>query len=303
MSPALAPDAVLPPAVASEYRFDARWLELDAGRLHYLDEGPPAAEPVLFLHGNPTWSFLWRHLVLALRGTHRCVAPDHLGCGLSSKPAGWRYDLAGHAENALKLVEALDLRGITLVAHDWGGAIGMALVRRTPERFARLMVMNTAAFPGRMPLRIAVCRTPALGPLLVERMNAFAGLLPRFGLAQPARLSAAAREGYAFPYRSPRDRRAIRRFVEDIPTSPDHPSWSELEAASRAIEHFTDRPASIVWGERDWCFTPRFRAVWQRRLPRAAVLPIAHAGHLVTEEAPREVESALRALLARDAGA
>jgi len=323
VSSALTSAPLLPPALAAEYPFDAHWLDLDAGRLHYVDEGPReaslraqptecagpvqggprAAQPVLFLHGNPTWSFLWRHLVSALRGEFRCVAPDHLGCGLSDKPAAWRYDLTGHAENALALVEHLDLRGITLVAHDWGGAIGMALVRRAPDRFARLMVMNTAAFPGRMPLRIAVCRTPALGPFLVERMNAFAGLLPRFGVAQPARLSAAARDGYAFPYRSARDRHAIRRFVEDIPTSPAHPSWSELENAAAAIVHFAHRPAAIVWGERDWCFTPRFREEWQSRLPRAAVLPIAHAGHLVPEEAPREVEGALRELLARSAGA
>jgi haloalkane dehalogenase len=290
---------VLPPAIAAEYPFESHFLDVSGGSLHYVDEGPRDAEPVLFLHGNPTWSFLWRHLVRELRGTHRCVALDHIGCGLSAKPADWRYTLAAHAENVLALVEHLDLERVTLVVHDWGGAIGMSTVSRASGRFARLMVLNTAAFPGAMPLRIRACRAPIVGPFLVERMNAFAGLLPRYGVADPSRMSAAARAGFAYPYRTVSDRRAIRRFVEDIPTSSSHPSWNELAAASQAVARFVAKPVSIVWGQRDWCFTPRFRAQWQSRLPAAKVVPIEGAGHLVTEEAPREVESELRALLAR----
>jgi len=295
----LAVETPLPPAVAAEYPFESRFLDVDGGRMHYVDEGPRDGQPILFLHGNPTWSFLWRHLVTALRAKHRCVAIDHIGCGLSEKPADWTYTLAAHAENARALVEHLDLERATLVVHDWGGAIGMSLASRIPGHFARLMVLNTAAFPGPMPLRIRACRAPFVGPILVEQFNAFAGLLPRFGLADPSRLTPAAREGYAFPYRTPGDRRAIRRFVEDIPTSSKHPSWNELAAASRGVARFVGKPVSIVWGQRDWCFTPRFRAQWQSRLPAAKVVPIADAGHLVTEEAPREVEAELRALLAR----
>lgn len=296
---AAAPALALPPSVAAEYPFESHFVDVDGGRMHYVDEGPRDAEPILFLHGNPTWSFLWRHLVRELSATHRCVAIDHVGCGLSSKPHAWEYTLAAHAGNALALVERLDLQRVTLVVHDWGGAIGMSLASRAPGRFARLMALNTAAFPGAMPLRIRACRAPFVGPLLVERLNAFAGLLPRFGVADPSRMSDAARAGFAFPYRDANDRRAIRRFVEDIPTTASHPSWKELTAASQAVARFVHRPVSIVWGERDWCFTPRFRAQWQSRLPSARVVPIAHAGHLVTEEAPREVEAELRALLAR----
>ncbi len=289
----------LPPALAAEYPFESRFLDVDGGRMHYIDEGPKDGDPILFLHGNPTWSFLWRNLVREFSATHRCVALDHMGCGLSSKPANWRYTLAAHAENARTLVEHLDLERVTLVVHDWGGAIGMSLAHRAPAHFARLMALNTAAFPGPMPLRIRVCRAPILGPLLVERWNAFAGLLPRYGVADPASLSPAAREGFAFPYRTPADRHAILRFVEDIPTKMSHPSWNELEHASAAIARFHAKPVSIVWGQRDWCFTPWFRAQWQSRLPSANVIPIDRAGHLVTEEAPREVAAELRALLAR----
>jgi len=291
--------ATLPPAIAAEYPFESHFLDVSGGSLHYVDEGPRDGGPILFLHGNPTWSFLWRNLVREFRGSHRCIALDHIGCGLSAKPADWRYTLTAHAENVLALVEHLDLERVTLVVHDWGGAIGLSTVSRASGRFARLMVLNTAAFPGAMPLRIRACRAPIVGPFLVEQLNAFAGLLPRYGVADPTRLSATAREGYAYPYRTPSDRRAIRRFVEDIPTSSAHPSWSELAAASQAVARFVAKPASIVWGQRDWCFTPRFRAQWQSRLPDARVVPIERAGHLVTEEAPTEVAAELRALLAR----
>jgi len=291
--------APLPPLAAAEYPFESHFLDVSGGSMHYLDEGPRDGDPILFLHGNPTWSFLWRRLVDEFRATHRCVAVDHIGCGFSSKPANWRYTLAAHAENVHALVERLDLERVTLVVHDWGGAIGMSVVSRAPGRFARLLVLNTAAFPGPMPLRIRACRAPVLGPFLVERLNAFAGMLPHFGVAEPALLSAAAREGFAHPYRTPADRVAIRRFVEDIPTSAKHPSWKELATASQAVARFVAKPVSIVWGRRDWCFTPRFRGQWQSRLPEAKVVNVERAGHLVTEEAPREVAAELRALLAR----
>ena len=289
----------LPQSVRAEYPFESRFLDVSGGALHFVDEGPRGTEPIVFLHGNPTWSFLWRRLVRELAPDHRCVALDHVGCGLSAKPPDWRYTLAAHAENALQLVEHLDLERVTLVVHDWGGAIGMSLAKRAPGRFARLLVLNTAAFPGPMPLRIRACRAPLLGPVLVERFNAFAGLLPRFGVADPARLTPAAREGFAFPYRTPADRRAIRRFVEDIPTSSSHPSWNELATASQGVARFVAKPVTIVWGQKDWCFTPRFRVGWQNRLPEARVVPVEHAGHLVSEEAHDVVAAELRALLGR----
>ncbi len=289
----------LPPLAAAEYPFESHFIDVSGGSMHYVDEGPRDGGPILFLHGNPTWSFLWRRLVGEFRTTHRCIAVDHIGCGLSSKPSSWRYTLAAHAENVHALVERLDLERVTLVVHDWGGAIGMSLVSRAPGRFARLLVLNTAAFPGPMPLRIRACRAPLIGPFLVERMNAFAGMLPHYGVADPTQFSAAARAGFAHPYRTPADRIAIRRFVEDIPTSTNHPSWKELATASQAVARFVAKPVSIVWGQRDWCFTPRFRGQWQSRLPDANVVPIERAGHLVTEEAPREVATELRALLAR----
>jgi len=281
---------------AELYPFASHRLELDAGAYHYLDEGPRDGAPLLCVHGNPTWSFYWRRIVSGFRRTHRVVAPDHIGCGLSDKPQDWGYRLAEHVDNLERLVLALDLRRITLVMHDWGGAIGMGLALRQPERIARLVVTNTAAFPdARVPLRIRVCRAPLLGSFLVRRLNAFSGLLPVFGTER--RLAPEVRRGLLLPYDSYAHRVAVHGFVRDIPSSPEHESYPELERIEAGLATFRDRPTCIVWGERDWCFTPRFRQQWERRFPDARVHRIEDAGHLVLEDAPEEVEEVLRTFL------
>ncbi len=291
------PRAAIDESLRAEYPFASHWFEAPGGRMHFVDEGPASAPPLLLLHGNPTWSFYFRRLVRAFSKDFRCVAPDHIGCGLSDKPREWRYDLEGHVENLERLVLDLDLRGITLVLHDWGGAIGLGFARRHPERIARLVVMNTAAFPGKAPLRLRVCRAPGVGPFLVKRLNAFAGLAPRLAVAKP--LDRAAKHGLQLPYRRAEDRIAIARFVQDIPLSPRHRSWKELEAIERALPRFAELPICIVWGERDFVFTPRFREEWQKRFPRAEVHPLEDAGHWLLEDAPREVEAILRSFLAK----
>lgn len=285
-------------SIAAEYPFQSNFLEVDGGGMHYVDEGPRRADPIVCVHGNPTWSFLFRRIVRTFRDTHRVVAPDHIGCGLSDKPQHWTYRLADHVANLETLVLALDLSNITLVMHDWGGAIGMGFARLHPHRIARIVVANTAAFPARaMPMRIRVCRTPIVGKFLVRRLNAFAGLAPRMALADPSHLDPAARRGLLLPYDTYANRVAIDRFVADIPMSPRHPSHATLVAIDRSLSTFRDRPALIVWGERDFCFTPRFRAMWQERFPSARVVPIANAGHYVFEEAPEIVERELRRFL------
>jgi haloalkane dehalogenase len=289
------PRAAIDEALRAEYPFASRWFDVPAGRLHYLDEGPRDAAPLLMLHGNPTWSFYFRRLVRAFSREFRCVVPDHIGCGLSDKPRDWRYDLEGHIGNLERLVLELDLRAITLVLHDWGGAIGLGFARRHPERIARLVVMNTAAFPGKAPLRLRVCRAPGIGPFLVKRLNAFAGLAPRLAVARP--LATSAKRGLQLPYRSAEDRIAIARFVQDIPLSPRHPSWKELAAIESSLPRFRELPVCIVWGERDFVFTPRFREEWQKRFPRADVHPLPDAGHWLLEDAPDEVEAILRTFL------
>jgi haloalkane dehalogenase len=226
------------------------------------------------------------------------VALDHLGCGLSDKPQDWDYRLAGHVEHALRLVESLDLRGLTLGVHDWGGAIGFGVAARAPQRMRRFVVCNTAAFRSdRMPLRIAACRIPVLGPLGVRGLNGFARAATFMATAKG--LPADVKAGYLAPYDSWANRVAVQRFVEDIPMRPDHPSWGTLAGIEASLERFREHPLLLLWGDRDWCFTPHFRAEWQRRFPAAEVHPFADASHHVLEDAKDRVLPLVREFLDR----
>ncbi|HKD36019.1 MAG TPA: alpha/beta fold hydrolase, partial [Pirellulales bacterium] len=174
------------------YPFASHYLNHSGVRQHYLDEG--AGPPLLLVHGNPTWSFHWRNLVTALAPRFRLVAPDHVGCGLSDKPPDYSYRLAQHIENLTALVERLDLREITLVAHDWGGPIGLGAALRCRERFARLVLLNTAAFRSKqIPWRIRICRTPLLGPLAVRGANGFARAALTMAVCKHKRMTPAIR--------------------------------------------------------------------------------------------------------------
>lgn len=278
--------------------YEPQFTKVDGGWMHYVDEGPRQTAPILCLHGNPTWSFLYRRMIGALGASQRVIAPDHLGCGLSDKPQDWRYTLDGHIDNLEQLVRTLELEQITLVLHDWGGAIGMGLARRRPDLVARIVVLNTAAFPsGRMPLRIRVCRTPVLGRLAIQGLNAFAVSATRMAVTRP--LSDAARRGFLAPYDSYANRIANWKFVEDIPMDPEHRSWDTLVAIADGLQQFRGRPMCIVWGERDWCFSPLFRHMWQERFPDAEVHPIDDAGHYLLEDAPDRVVGHVQAFLER----
>ena len=284
------------PTWRSLYPFESRWHRLDEGyRCHYLDEGDEtradADRPTLLLvHGNPTWSFYWRHLVSAWRDRYRVVVPDHLGCGLSDKPVAYDYCLQSHIDNLLGLIDGLDLREITLVAHDWGGTIGMGAAAAAPRRFRRFVLMNTAAFrSSRMPWRIRVCRTPWLGPIVVGRCNGFLRAALTMATAKPERFTPEVRAGYLAPYARAADRIAIRRFVEDIPRSPRHRSYAMLAAIEAALPSFRDHPVQLIWGMKDWCFTPHFLDRWIEFFPQAEVHRLADAGHWVAEDAHERI--------------
>lgn len=283
------------------YPWEGHTLEVEGGRLHYLDEGPRDAPVLLALHGNPTWSFYWRRVVARFSDRYRVVVPDHIGCGLSDKPQGWPYRLAGHVGNAIRLVEHLDLRRITFVLHDWGGAIGMGVATRLPERAARFVVTNTAAFRSQaIPLSIASCRIPGLGALGVRGLNGFARAATFMAVDKP--LAPEVKRGLLLPYGSWADRVATLRFVQDIPLSPEHPSYAELTRIEEGLAGLRDRPMLLVWGEKDFCFTPVFRAEWERRFPEARCLRL-DAGHYVLEDEPDAVLSAMSSFFAETAGA
>lgn len=270
--------------------------------MHYVDEGPRDAPVVLMLHGNPTWSFYWRRLISALRPTHRVIAPDHIGCGKSDKPGDdtYSYRLAERVEDTEALVAQLGLRDITLAVHDWGGMIGMGWAHRHPSLVARLLVLNTAAFPmpstKRLPPSLWLARDTKAGALLVRGFNAFARGATRLAVTR-VKLPKEVRDGLCAPYDSWDHRRAVLRFVQDIPLRESDPSFSLVRDVGEHLHQFNDRPVLICWGDRDFVFDEHFLRVWKSALPDAEVHQFADCGHYVLEDAPAEIEELVRRFL------
>jgi pimeloyl-ACP methyl ester carboxylesterase len=259
-------------------------------KLHYIDEG--SGEPVVMIHGNPTWSFLFRHLIDALKGTHRVVAPDQIGCGLSDKPADWRYSytLLSRVDDLESLLDHLGLvRELTLVMHDWGGMIGMTYAARHPDRIARLVVCNTAAFhkpdSKHMPPALTLCRNSLLGSFLVQGLNLFCNGTAWLGCKQ-VRMTRDLRRAYVAPYDSWAHRLAVLRFVQDIPLAPGDQSYELVSWTQDRLSLLESVPILVLWGLKDFVFDRHFLAEWERRFPSAQLHRFAGAGHYVLEDEP-----------------
>ena len=271
------------------YPFSSHYLETRGMRLHYLDEGPPDAPPVLMLHGNPTWSFYYRNLVRALSKNHRCIVPDHIGCGLSDKPGDEKYDyrLASRIEDVDSLIRHLDLsEPINLVVHDWGGMIGFAWAVQNPERIAKLVILNTAAFPlpeeKRMPPALSLVRDLKIGEFLVLRFNAFSGIAAKVAFKKP--VSKEIREAYTLPYDSPANRIATARFVQDIPLSENDPGFDILLKTAEHLHLLENKPCLIAWGEKDFVFDKTFLKRWLDYYPDAEIHRYPDCGHYILED-------------------
>jgi cis-3-alkyl-4-acyloxetan-2-one decarboxylase len=280
------------------YPFRSQFFETGAGRMHYVDEGDRQAPVLLMVHGNPTWSFYYRSLILALRTTHRIIAPDHLGCGLSDKPQDWRYRLRDHIDNLAALVRHLQLGDITLAVHDWGGAIGMGVAVEQPERFSRFVIFNTAAFQSpKMPPAIALARIPGFSELAIRGFNAFAAAAIRTCVVHKERITRGVKAGYLKPYDSWKNRIATHRFVADIPMSASHPSHAVLAGIEARLPLFVEHPMLIAWGAKDFVFDDWFFDQWKQRFPKAVAKRIEDAGHYVVEDAHERIVPWMRALL------
>ena len=270
------------------YPFRSNYLDLEGHRLHYLDEGE--GEPIFMLHGNPTWSFYYRHVVSEFKKTHRCVAPDYIGCGLSDKPQDYAYTLLTHIDNIEKLANHLNFEKINLVIHDWGGAIGMGFAIRNPERISRIVIMNTGAFlESYIPLSINICRLPVIGDILIRGFNGFAkGALMR-AIKFRDRLTPQIRSGYLSPYNSWKNRIAHLRFVQDIPMTPEVESYSIVEKIQSKLHLFEKNPILICWGMLDFCFNGKFLARWKDIYPYASVHKFSSSGHYLLEDAHEDI--------------
>jgi pimeloyl-ACP methyl ester carboxylesterase len=274
--------------------YEPRWFDTADGRMHYVDEGPRDGRPVVLVHGNPTWGFLYRNFIgpLAQAG-HRAIAPDHLGFGRSDKPSDPElYRIPRHVQRLDALLESLDLRGAVVVPDDWGGPIGLSWAVAHPERVGGLFILNTWAHGSRgkitLPLPLRLFRTPGVGELLVKGLHLFVrGFMFRAGVSHRERLTPDVRRAYLAPHPTWASRTGVLVFPREIPASGTGPVAELTGRLERGLEqHFRTKPARIVWGMRDPAFTPVFLdQLWRKTLPDAAVTRIDDAGHFVQEDA------------------
>lgn len=275
------------------YPFRSHFLDRGGLGYHYLDEG--RGDALLMVHGNPTWSFYFRRLVAAFSRRFRCVAPDHIGCGLSAKPGAdrYRFRLRDRVDDLAHLCDHLGLeRRVTLIVHDWGGMIALAWALENPGRVGRLVVLNTSGFlppQGKpIPWRLRLVRDlPALAEPAVLGLNLFARGAAWMAPARP--LAPAVRRGLLAPYDRPRHRLATLRFVQDIPLAPGDPSYDLVQSVDDNLHRLRHIPVLLVWGARDFVFDLDYLAEWRRRFPGAENHLLPGAGHYLLEDEPRTV--------------
>lgn len=259
-------------------------------RQRYVDVGS-GDRTLLCVHGNPTWSFYYRSIVDRFSDRYRVIAVDHLGCGRSDKPPRdqFPYTLAAHRDNLIGLLDQLDLQKVTLIAHDWGGAIGLTTLLERRSQFERIVLLNTGAFPPPyLPWRIAACRIPVVGTLAVRGLNAFARAAITMAMSRN-RLDPQAADGLLQPYNNWANRVAIDAFVRDIPMRPSHPTYETLAKLDSQLAELSEMPSALIWGMKDWCFRPDCLRRFEQSWPNAEVTEIDDAGHYVLEDATAEV--------------
>lgn len=280
---------------AGAYPFHSRFLSVGGARLHYADKGDGPV--LLMLHGNPAWSFLYRRLITAFAPRFRCVAVDLAGFGLSEPPQGFTFTPEEHARLVAGLLDALDLRDATLIAHDWGGPVGLSAMLKTRGRIKRLCLGNTWCWPVNGDFHFEWFSKLMGGPIGrfgSERFALFVNMvMPRS--MRRRKLTAAEMHAYRAPFANGRDRTPLHVFPAQITGAG---AWlAELE---RGVAGFKG-PVHFIWPERDIAFRDRELAHWLRLFPGAGVTRIADCGHFLWEDAPDECQAALQAFLAASA--
>lgn len=270
--------------------------------MHVLDQGE--GDPMVMVHGNPSWCLYYRRLVEAFQDRYRCIVPDHIGCGLSDKPGEDQYSYVLESRIA-DLTTVLDKLGVTervtLVVHDWGGMIGTGWAVRHADRVKRIVLLNTAAFflpkSKGFPWQLWLARSP-LGAMLVRGMNMFSrGATRQCVTRRP--MPKEVREAYCAPYDSWEHRLAVHRFVQDIPLRPTDPSWSTVAEVEGKLETLAGIPTLCCWGLRDFVFDKHFLAEWRERLPGAEYHVFDDAGHYVLEDAHEDIIPLMEDFLTR----
>jgi haloalkane dehalogenase len=279
---------------STEYPFKRNFKKISGQQLHYIDEG--SGDPIVMVHGNPTWSYYFRNVVKEFSKNHRTIVPDHIGCGYSDKPSAAEYEYT--LENRIKDLETLlkELKiekNITLVVHDWGGMIGMGFATKHPEKIKRLVITNTGAFhlptKKKLPFQIQMVRNTPLGPLLVQGLNAFSRGANKFCVTKKP-MPKHIQQDYLAPYDSWKNREAVYQFVKNIPLTAKDQSFETVTKIENKLKEFINIPTLICWGAKDFVFDDHFLNVWKEVLPNAEVHRLSDAGHYVLEDSWDEIK-------------
>ncbi len=263
-----------------EYPFKSHSLELEMGKMHYVDEG--TGEPVVMVHGNPTWSFIYRHLIKGLSKNFRCIAMDHIGFGLSDKPESWSYYPEDHAKNLKALIGKLNLKDITLVVQDWGGPIGLSYAVSKPENVKRLIILNTWMWSVKGDPhyeKFSKFMGGRIGRFLIRRFNFFVRAVMKKAMGNPSKLTATIHQHYLKALERPEERKGCWTFPKRIIDSSD---W--LDSLWSQRDKIKNKPALIMWGMKDIAFREQELNRWVSLFFDSKVIKYADAGHFVQEE-------------------
>ncbi|MGJ3245886.1 MAG: alpha/beta fold hydrolase [Elainellaceae cyanobacterium] len=288
--------------------YQPRWFDSADGRMHYIDEGPRNGRPIVMVHGNPTWGYLYRHFIEAItKAGYRAIALDHLGFGRSDKPDDPKlYQIPRHGDRCEALLESLNLRDATIIVQDWGGPIGLTWAARHPDRVSSLVVLNTFVHrpSGKvpLPLPLRLFRTPIIGEVMVKGLHAFVRFfLFKDGLVYPQRLGNREKAAYLAPHPTWSSRTAILTFPREIPAGPNG-RISDFVAVihDQLLSAFSHKPVFIAWPMKDVAFGPDIlQNLWLQDFPNAEVMTIEDAGHYIQEDAYEKVIPQLLSFLAK----
>lgn len=298
---------VLPTDIKEIFPFASHYLTMPDGEwMHYIDEG--SGPLLVMVHGNPTWSFLFRHLIAYFRRSHRVIVIDHVGMGLSSRPQNYPYNLRQHIKNLSTLLSFIgvgrEIKSFNLLAHDWGGpiALGAAIELSASNDLSlidQLFLSNTACFQSEMiPKRINILKS-AFGQFLISSLNVFA--YNATWMAPAKKLHPLIKKALLFPYQNKRERVAIAAFVNDIPLGPHHESFSPLKRIEEKLNTIKKDPA-LIWGMKDFCFNQKYLERWENFYPKAHVFKLKKASHYLFEDAPKEIIEAMEQVFAQTNG-
>lgn len=276
--------------------FQSRFVSVGGYRMHYIDEG--SGPVVLLLHGNPTWSFLYRNVIRELRDSFRLIAPDFLGCGLSDRTPGVRFKAIDRINQLEEFVTALGLTKFSMVMHDWGGPLGTGFMLKRLDSIDRIIYLNTTLTETEsLPPIIKLAAFPVIGKALTRHTNTFVRLTTSMGAFK--KLTPDVVEGYKAPYNTRQQRDAIWDFVDDIPFDANHPTYSQMVEIAAGLPKVAQKPVKIIWGLRDPCFHREMLSKVAAHFPQAEILEIGDASHLVLDDAPQIAIPAIKEFLSR----